>query len=274
MSRLYPPKIEGTIPAFTNYELTIPYAMNAAVSGSEVKGMKLKIKTVQSNVLLGTFDAIEMTNTKVVFDVLELIRSDKIQFGNYYKCQIAYIGQDDEIGYFSSVGVVKFTTEPTVTIKDMEDGVSNLARYTYVGHYSQEDTNRNVNDRDSSEKEFSYSFKIYNQYRQLIEDSGTKIHNSTQDEMSFESYDNFISSFGMEPNIPYYIQYDISTRNGIERKSPMYRMINVDTVPPDIKAYLHAESNEDNGYVDVYMEDILDHSGVTFPVNGTFELDR
>ena len=275
MSKLYPPKIEGVIPAFTNYELSIPYSMNGAVSRGEVYGMALKIKTVQSNIPLGrVYEAIELTNDKAVFDVIDLIQNGDIQFGNYYKCQIAYIDSNHNYGFYSTVGIVKFTTEPTVTIDDMEEGVSNLTRYNYVGHYSQEDTTRNVNDRDSSEKEFSYSFKIYNQYKQLIEDSGTKVHNSTQDEMAFESHDNFLSAIDMEPNIPYYIQYDISTRNGIDRKSPMYRMINVDTVPPDLKAYLHAESNDYNGYVDVYMEDILDSSGVTFPVNGTFELDR
>lgn len=275
MSKLYPPKIEGVIPAFTNYELSIPYSMNGAVSRGEVYGMALKIKTVQSNIPLGrVYEAIELTNDKAVFDVIDLIQNGDIQFGNYYKCQIAYIDSNHNYGFYSTVGIVKFTTEPTVTIDDMKEGVSNLTRYNYVGHYSQEDTTRNVNDRDSSEKEFSYSFKIYNQYKQLIEDSGTKVHNSTQDEMAFESHDNFLSAIDMEPNIPYYIQYDISTRNGIDRKSPMYRMINVDTVPPDLKAYLHAESNDYNGYVDVYMEDILDSSGVTFPVNGTFELDR
>jgi hypothetical protein len=51
MSKLYPPYIEGTIPAFyTDSErgtvLTVPFSMNKTVSKNSVTGFRAKIKTV------------------------------------------------------------------------------------------------------------------------------------------------------------------------------------------------------------------------------------
>lgn len=51
--KLYPPYLEGTIPAFYESEgtaeLVVPFSMNKAVNGNQVHGMGIKIKTVQAN---------------------------------------------------------------------------------------------------------------------------------------------------------------------------------------------------------------------------------
>jgi hypothetical protein len=57
MNKLYPPQIEGTIPAFygeqeggkIKYLIRIPYSMNKTVSINLVTEMAVRIKTVQSN---------------------------------------------------------------------------------------------------------------------------------------------------------------------------------------------------------------------------------
>ena len=53
MSKLYPPYIEGTIPAFCDTNegtvLTVPFSMNRAVGKKEVAGFYLKVKTIQSD---------------------------------------------------------------------------------------------------------------------------------------------------------------------------------------------------------------------------------
>jgi hypothetical protein len=57
MDKLYPPQIEGTLPAFygieeqnkINYSIKIPYSMNKTVSINLVTEMAIRIKTVQSN---------------------------------------------------------------------------------------------------------------------------------------------------------------------------------------------------------------------------------
>lgn len=46
MAKLFPPNIEGTIPAFYGTVLTVPFSMNKAVSKYEVKDFIIKIKTV------------------------------------------------------------------------------------------------------------------------------------------------------------------------------------------------------------------------------------
>ena len=51
MAKLYPPSIEGKIPAFTGNILKVPFNMNKAVIKDDIrteKGMSLIIKTVQT----------------------------------------------------------------------------------------------------------------------------------------------------------------------------------------------------------------------------------
>lgn len=64
MAKLYPPYIEGVLPAFgLKYNkdkedwdgvIVIPFSLNKAVSQKDVLGMKIKIKSVQNDVLLGS----------------------------------------------------------------------------------------------------------------------------------------------------------------------------------------------------------------------------
>lgn len=61
MAKLYPPYIEGTLPAFCvdvntgDGVLTIPFAHNKAVSTDEILGIAVKVKTVQNDVLITSF---------------------------------------------------------------------------------------------------------------------------------------------------------------------------------------------------------------------------
>ena len=43
--KLYPPIIEGSIPAFTNNTLIVPFTMNKSVSENEILNFELKLKT-------------------------------------------------------------------------------------------------------------------------------------------------------------------------------------------------------------------------------------
>jgi hypothetical protein len=59
MVKLYPPILEGTLPAFYSDEkgivnITIPFSMNRAVSHTQIGGFELKIKTVQNGNFLYT----------------------------------------------------------------------------------------------------------------------------------------------------------------------------------------------------------------------------
>jgi hypothetical protein len=48
MVKLYPPYIEGTIPAFYGDSITVPFSMNRAISRDEFNSFSLLIKTIQT----------------------------------------------------------------------------------------------------------------------------------------------------------------------------------------------------------------------------------
>ena len=85
MAKLYPPYLEGTLPAFSlstqgNGIISIPFVVNRAVSFSEIVSAKIKIKTVQNDVLLasvaidecgGHFDSLDSEgNGQLSFNVV------------------------------------------------------------------------------------------------------------------------------------------------------------------------------------------------------------
>ena len=153
MAKLYPPMIEGTIPAFCGTTLVVPFSMNRAVSRSEVGGFIVKIKTVSGN-LKGTISAMNAELSKYsanatsldfssYYDMsvdmqatFEIPSSITFTVGQYYKVQLAYIGLDGTIGYYSTVGVVKYTTVPKISIANLSFRKINPHRYYYTGIYS------------------------------------------------------------------------------------------------------------------------------------------
>ena len=74
MSKLYPPIIEETLPAFYSengiVKFTIPFSMNRAVSFAEIGGFELKIKTVQNGTLLYTLETYKPNNFSLTKDNL------------------------------------------------------------------------------------------------------------------------------------------------------------------------------------------------------------
>lgn len=66
MTKLYPPNIAGTIPAFSGDILVVPFTMNKTVSQNNVQSFSLKIKTVQSNTLIKV-----ATSSRIDFDAME-----------------------------------------------------------------------------------------------------------------------------------------------------------------------------------------------------------
>jgi hypothetical protein len=49
MAKLYPPSIEGKLPAFAGESLKIPITMNRTVNINQVGSMRAMIKTVQTS---------------------------------------------------------------------------------------------------------------------------------------------------------------------------------------------------------------------------------
>jgi hypothetical protein len=57
-----------------------------------------------------------------------------------------------EVGYYSTVGVAKYTTKPIVAIDKLSTDKKTNALYEYTGTYKND---------DKTEKVYSYNFTIY-----------------------------------------------------------------------------------------------------------------
>ena len=198
-NKLYPPYIEGVIPSFFGDTISVPYSMNRAVSAKDVRGYSLKIKSVQNN-FLGTVNIFcdYAISSPVSFTIPESIMKE-LRVGEFYKIQLAYIGEGNQISpYYSTVGVIKYTDKPNVFIDGLEAGQVAGHKYDYLGVYE---------NQDKSEKVYSYNFKIFDQNDLVIADTGELIHNNTFDTEPQISYDNFSFKKDLEKGFSYYIQY-------------------------------------------------------------------
>ena len=103
-TKLYPPYIEGTIPAFCTSsgtaQIVVPFSLNKAVSTVQIGGFVLKIKTVSSGTLIGTIKQTDVryfeldNDMSVRFIVPEATRK-KLIVGQYYKLQLAFVNKEN-----------------------------------------------------------------------------------------------------------------------------------------------------------------------------------
>lgn len=336
--KLYPPNIEGTIPAFATNEdgtttLVVPFSLNKAVSIDDISGFIIKIKTI-SGQLIGTvkatswdlenlmeayFDLSPLITQKVIkLGLYKLGQVDPFQIGQFYKIQLAFLNgetsykvtndtsplkgkeyftfdeytgfyipvtdtnsdfdpgityyeanEDDvTVGYYSTVGVTKYTIAPKVSIESLLVGEINSHRYYYTGIYSQENG-------DVLEKLYSSRFKVYDQNKNLIADSGDILHNTQLDDSDKnEQYETFNLSEDLELNKNYFITYTATTVNKMVVSSNQYVIMQQKTVDPEINAVLNAELNYENGYISIYLQGELDEDGYEKLASGAFVVLR
>lgn len=281
MAKLPPPLIGGVIPAFysTNNEkqggavLTVPFSMNRAVSYLQVKGFVLKMKTIQSSTYLFTAESIREDTAEKIDDDSEInfyltsAELDKLNIGQSYKCQIAYKDLQGNIGHYSTVGVVKFTTKPEVLIEDLVAGKTNMHTYEYLGSYSQENL-------DITERVNFYRFDLWDENDKLVLTSGDMAHNDFDEDLLYKSFDNFILAKDLDLDQAYYLQYTITTNNNIVVSSPRYKIMQKLSIDPEISAEVKATLNFNNGYIDVQLIGAKNEDGLEEPVTGAFLLTR
>lgn len=275
--KLYPPVIEGTLPAFSGTELSVPFSMNRAVSDTEVYGFIVKIKNVYNNTNIKEFkcklNSVEEMPAAAVFEIADAEASFNV--GDYYKVQMAYLWKNpadpdnsNYVGFFSTVGVVKYTTKPTITIANMDDKIVNAYNYIYTGIYSQEG-------KDTTERAYKYCFNLYDGNSKLIKTSDWTLHNITQDNLTYESSDTYEFNQDLEMNRVYYINYQVETTNGLIESSPRYKVMQSLSINPEIQATLIPIMNKDNGYVDLRLQGEPDpESGIEKAVTGMFKIVR
>jgi|GEM_PF-2152846 len=277
--KLYPPVIEGALPAFYGTEtLSVPFSMNRAVGVSEVAGFALKIKTV-GGVYVTTLKTVDtsdfdlLDSTIVSFDISGLDKPFTV--GQYYKVQLAYIDKDNQVGFYSTVGVIKYTTKPTVTLQNFKFGQINQHNYSYVGLYSQEGATTledgRVVKRDSTEKMYSCRFTIQDDQGNYVYDSGEIIHKTIEDDVSYESHESCLISQDLDINRSYYARFWVKTINGLEEASQKYRVMQRRSISPEITVELKAELDYDNGFINIRIIDVPPKDPV---ISGTFLISR
>lgn len=284
MDKLYPPMLEGTLPAFYGNSITVPFEMNRAVSINDIKGLSLKIKTVQSNYFIGALeyrleDGEDIKETlslnsspSVTFQIAENIVK-KLNVGQYYKIQLAYLFAAEEgsywlqEGYYSTVATIKYTTQPVVKINNLNDKVINTHLYQYTGFYSQENN-------DFTEKVYSYIFNLYDKYKNLIKTSGEQIHNTIDDVENYYSIDSFKINQDLLMNECYFLEYVVTTTNKMRIESPLYRIMQQKTLDPNLEAYLSTSLDYENGFINISLKGHLDENGNEKTATGSFKLLR
>lgn len=257
LKKLYPPQIEGTIPAFCGDKIVIPYSMNKTVSPKEVGGFALKIKTVTSNQYIAYVESNGFTADQAEFDIGDF--KDKLNIGQHYKVQLAYINKEGEkqklVGYYSTIGVVKYTAEPLVYIEGLTSNI-NQHIYNYIGVYKI--PSYPVNGQtvyDTNEKVYSHHFTIEDKEHNIIYQTEELIHQGINDDETnlYTQHDPFSYTREFEEGMSYYIQYTVTTMNDMVVSSPKYRLMEQITAPMLNQPQINAELNFENGYIKIYF---------------------
>ena len=255
MAKLYPPYLEGTIPAFYGNSITVPFAMNRAVGKNEIRGFSLLIKSIQTGNQLGKelkAFKYDLENGTATFNLEDPI---KCLVGQSYKFQLAYIGNGGSIGYYSTVAIAKYTEPPTIEIKNLIKHSLNKHIYNYVGEYKT---------KDITEKMYSCRFKVYDQNKNIIADTGEIIHNSLNDEVPkvegdgrwYRASEQFDLIQELDAGKNYYIQFLVKTIGLMELDTGLYQIVQGEPIPPlpEHTIVVDASLNYDNGYIDINMK--------------------
>lgn len=271
MAKLYPPYVEGTIPAFYGTVLTVPFSMNKSESSKNVSGMHLKVKTVQNNnYIISCYSSSVTMETSSCQAVFQLTDSDvrQLKIGQHYKIQIAYVNYNNQVGYYSDVAIVKYTGQPVVAFEGLSTAAANTHRYNYIGTYT--------NAADPSEIVYSYCFNLYDNHQQLIQTSGERIHNSSANDGNDlnTSYDLYTIEQDLSVNTIYYLEYIVTTVNKMTVSTGKVRLIQQRSIDPEIHTELFATLNFENGYIALNLSGHKNDDGIEEVVSGAFKILR
>ena len=250
--KLLPPTIESKLPAQFGDTISIPFLHNRSVGIEQYTGMVLKIKTISSNQEIAI---LYNENKNSIFS----IDKEVLKVGQHYKAQLAYyVGET--IGYYSTVGIFKYTKKPKVSISannvELDITKNNIIGSQIDGYYRNE---------DSTEKVYSYCFNIYKD-DELFVTSGEQIHVSETD-TNTESVDSFSFNYLLDITSVYTVEYKVKTTNGLEVSSPKYYFTREVEVPKTYKCDIIATVDKENGGVNIKMK----YDGV---IQGHFRLSR
>lgn len=266
VDKLYPPKIDNILRAFhkadseTKVNILIPFWLNPAVGEDDFKKIKYIIKSATSNrEILNGSSTWGYNDQEKQYEILLSLDKSKFSIGQYYKIQIAFIDQEDKVGYYSSAGVAKCVAEPSISIQQ-----SDLREITGI-----------FSDTSTREKVYTYSFKLYDEFNTLLEDSGELVHNVNNDTDPEENVDHWEIITDLKPDIKYYVKYSAITTNNYHAESDRVEIQYFETIEPNLEdCYFLVDNNFEEGYNRVYLKRLKSANNRNIAVYGNFVLLR
>ena len=267
-------------------EIIIPFEHNKAVATRDVSDISIKVKTIQNDALidgsiLGEYDAESKTvkllvkkyyvQSRTVDSEGNVTYSNsgwKVRIGQFYKVQIAYINSVTT-GYYSTVGVIKCTSKPRVTIDGLtRDDEVNSPGNIFIGSFKQPFGG------DLTEKVYSSSFVVHDPDGNVLVESGELLHNVENNPDSYSSYDLFHFNRELPLGSLHTIQYTVVTNNNLTVSSPKYYLAQQLALFSDFNGALIAKFHPDDGVAEIFLKGSIDEDGVPEAVNGIFALTR
>ena len=208
----YAPILDGSLSGFYGTELTLPFTMNQAVGEGDVSGFAIRIKTIANNILkidkqcifnssYKKSDNWDQKNSTITFNLSDEVKGLSKGF---YKVQIAYIDKNKEVSPYSTVGIIKYTKEPSLSII-----INNKNPLSLIGNYTPE---------DKSEKLYSSYFVIkQNSDKKEILRTKVKIHNTSEDNSNTQ-IETLNTDTNFTAGVEYIIYFCTTSINGVYKK--------------------------------------------------------
>lgn len=255
--KLAAPIVDNSLAAHTKankdlLSITVPFLLNRAVGWSQIKGVSLIVKTVQTGTQICYAECLRESLIYKEGKYFATFQIEDDQLKHFkekqtYKVQIAFISSEGYEGYYSSVATFKLTYKPTLVIEGLSPDKVNAHIATYSGTYTNEDQNERV---------YSYRFDLYNESGSLVATSGEQLHNSSKDTLITSSTDEWTTKYSLENEKSYTVIYKVTTTNGLECESQAYRIYNGMTFDSNIVKYcdLVATLNSNEAYVELSLK--------------------
>ena len=266
-SKLFPPTLEGALPAFyktytddrkcTGAYINIPFSLGRAVSINEIYMISMRISTTANNKLIATLqtDQFNFTDENMAYFKIEDAKiAKKFNEGQYYRVQLAFIDNNETVGYYSTVGIIKCVAKPHCSLNNFSISEVNTFSVEVVGVYEQD-----TYFGDTTEKAYKYRFVLTNQEDQVIIDSGWKIHDATQDVYSESSRDIFKIYTELEYAQIATLEYSVQTINGLTVHSPPYKVMRVESVDLEYPLELYTLANFEDGCIELKLHGVYNH---------------
>ncbi len=260
MAILYPPILEGKLPAQYGTILKIPFQLNRAVSEKDIQYMIANIKSIATNSIIDTINGLQPTKTKEGYIATFTISTDTLRVGQYYKVQLAFGNSDGIAGAFSTLGIFKYTIQPTVIIKELEGNSINYAQNVYTGEYKSIIIQEEKEYKDPQEKVYEYQFDLL-QNGVIIESTGRQLHDARTDTDTNMSIDTYKMRRRLDPQVYYQLRYTVYTVNGLEVSSQDYFLIQGKEFDANKNIEISVQSQPDQGAIDVNFSIVLEHNG-------------